>query len=336
MKKIYFSLITAICTAFMAYGYISSVSAENIDSTKIYVSPKIQAFDADFDYKSHFIEKDGKTYCISNEGKMLSGNVIFYDKFDEPHYFLFLKDGSMYTGFIHKKENEEVHTYYYIEDKTSPKYGELFTGGEIIINGNDYYFESGGWYKHDGWLADKYYKKRSGKLKNRPAKINGIVYLFNEDGQSVPKNLSDAIPSEFSFLRLGENADKEALRCGIGNITNTKGHSAVYIGSYKGNTIIDGKKSDIQISFDCNKNIESVYIKVKGDHFDYFYDYFNEIYGKRNKTETISVRYAQYYKDYEDAHNDGDIGGEEVKIRYEYENNITDVAYQYIYVEEID
>lgn len=286
--------------------------------------------------KAIFSEEAQKTFCIVN-GKKAVGSVTFFDKDNEPHYYYFLKDGSMFKGFLRRKDG---HIYYYKEDKSDRYCGELFTGGEIVINGNEYLFDEchgdTDCYKLDGWIAERYYLKNSGRLKNRRVKIDGRVYCFDDNGLSVPATIADAEPGEFSFIRLGENADDEALRCGMGKAKTVKTYAGPYYSRYTGTVLVDGKECEVFLNFDRNKSITAVSLKVKGDRFDYFYNILNDIYGQNRIHETGAVRYAEYTVLDDDADLDGEIGGERSVIKYEYDTDTTHMFCGYIYVEEIE
>ena len=314
MKKIFAAAMTVICSASMLSVIPAPVTAAD---PSFYEEEEYEDPVDMFTYKESFIEKDSKTYCIGDDGKMLTGDVCFYDGYGQPHYYYFRKDGSMFTGFIRRKDKQ---VYYYIEDKSAQKYGELVTGGEFTVNGKEYMFnyavrENIGCYKLSGWVANRYYKKNGGKIRHKKIRIDGQVYYFDENGHSVPASLKKAEPDEFEYIGIGTNADTASLECGMGYAYTFDEEMTSFRGIYSGTVLVEGEEADIRIFFDRYKNITDVSIKAKGDHVSYFEDIFDDKYDRKNKTGSI------YYSSVCEDGNSGE------NANISYNNGYTEVYY---------
>lgn len=156
----------------------------------------------DGEYVTGFVEIEGDLYYFNENGYLVTGK--FYVDSEESYYYADA-DGVIQTGVI---QDEQV---FYIADDS----GRLLTGF-LEQDGKRYYFNENvqlltGWFKYDGnwYYADgagvlqtgfvtldgyRYYLDENGcRVNNAVMEIDGITYLFNQDG-SVDENATAMYP----------------------------------------------------------------------------------------------------------------------------------------------
>lgn len=154
------------------------------------------------DYAVGFLELDGKRYYFDTDGYLVTGK--FYVE-DTQSYYYADQEGVIQTGSI------STENAFYIADEN----GCLQTGF-VDWEGDSYYFNDNaqlltGWFKlRDDWYyADykgvlqkgfvtvggyRYYLLENGKrVSDSVMEIDGVVYIFNEDG-SVDENATAFYP----------------------------------------------------------------------------------------------------------------------------------------------
>uniref|UniRef100_UPI0022E932B6 serine hydrolase n=1 Tax=Faecalicoccus pleomorphus TaxID=1323 RepID=UPI0022E932B6 len=122
-----------------------------------------------------------------NEGKMLTG---FQDIAGQRYYFN--KDGSLYTGWVHDKNNWYYYTdqglfkgWLYVNNNWYwlDKNGVMLTGDQIINNVKYYFNENGA--MHTGWLEKEslwYFYDSGGAMKTGWVFTGNLWYWLNDEG----------------------------------------------------------------------------------------------------------------------------------------------------------